>query len=279
MRGASLTDSGMLLGSYEQTRANRNSRFFPDARYPEAIPARRGTSRIFNLTLMRLFTISSIALFTVVAACGDDNVTATLGGGQPALRVVNALSTPVDVLLDGNIVIAALPAGAIDTALSPSGSHSLALRPSGGNLSASRSIVINDGALSTIAVLRAANGSVASAFLDDTNNIVPAGATKLRVLHFAPNAGTLQVFRTQPDYQQPIAWQFPFNYQAEPNSLSAPFFQSTPGTWEVRIWQAPADASGWANAPVKVTIPLASGGKRTLMILDKPGGGVRVELL
>jgi len=228
---------------------------------------------------MRLHTISSLAILALLAACGNDTVTGTFGDGKPALRVVNALTTPVDVLLDGSVVIAALPAGSIDTALSPSGNHTLSLRPAGGASSAPQSVVISDGALSTVAVLRAANGSVSSTFLDDTNSIVPAGATKLRVLHFAPNAGTLQVFRTQPDYQQPISWQFPFTYQAEPNSLSAPFYQSTPGTWEVRVWQTPADASGWASAPVKVQVPLSSGQKRTIVILDKPGGGVRVELL
>ena len=127
--------------------------------------------------------------------------------------------------------------------------------------------------------MRAASGAVASATLDDTNNVVPAGATKVRVLHLAPNAGTLQVYRTQPDYQQPISWQFPFDYQAAPTSLSAPFYQSTVGSWEVRVWTSPADASGWASAPVQVVIPLASGEKKTVLILDKAGGGVRIELL
>jgi hypothetical protein len=95
----------------------------------------------------------------------------------------------------------------------------------------------------------------------------------------APNAGELQVYRTQPDYQTPISWQFPFTYQATPTSLSAPFFQSTVGTWEIRIWQTPASASGWATAPVQIVIPLASGEKKTILMLDKPGGGVRYELL
>jgi hypothetical protein len=63
------------------------------------------------------------------------------------------------------------------------------------------------------------------------------------------------------------------------NSLSAPFYQSTVGTWEVRVWQTPANATGWTSAPVKVLIPLGSGEKKTVMILDDPAGGVRVELI
>jgi len=95
----------------------------------------------------------------------------------------------------------------------------------------------------------------------------------------APGAGVLQVFRTQPDYQQPIAWQFPFTYQAQVDAVSASFYQSTVGSWEIRVWQTPADASGWATAPVKVIIPLNSGEKKTVLILDNPGGGVRVQLI
>jgi len=219
-----------------------------------------------------------ILVLCCLAAC-DNGPTGPGSLGQPSLRVVNAFTSPVDVLIDGNVVISSLAAGAISTAIAAPGSHILILRPSGSGTATSHSITTATGALSTVAVVRSASGSISSAVLDDTNSVVPAGATKVRVLHLAPNAGTLQVYRTQPDFQTPISWQFPFNYQPDPNSLSAPFFQSTVGTWEVRIWQTPADASGWATAPVKVVIPLASGEKKTVLMLDKPGGGVRIELL
>jgi hypothetical protein len=127
--------------------------------------------------------------------------------------------------------------------------------------------------------VRASSGALATLALDDTNSVVPSGATKVRVLHLAPNAGVLQVYRTQPDYQQPISWQFPFTYQAQIDALSAPFYQSTVGSWEIRAWQTPADASGWANAPARVVIPLNSGEKKTVLILDKPGGGVILQLI
>ena len=195
------------------------------------------------------------------------------------LRVVNAFTTPVDVLVDGAVVVQALAAGSIATTAPVSGSHVLMMRPTVAGASVSQSITTTAGSLSTIAAVRAANGTLASAVLDDTGSVVPAGATKVRVLHLAPNAGELQVYRTQPDYQQPVQWEFPFTYQAQPDDLNAPFVQSTVGSWEVRIWQTPADASGWATAPVKVVIPLASGEKKTIIILDKAGGGVRVELI
>jgi len=193
--------------------------------------------------------------------------------------VVNAFTGPVDVFIDGAVVAPSLAPGTVARAIARSGAHTLMFRPVGGTASASQTIVSADGSLNTIAVVRASNGSVATAVLDDTGSVVPAGATKVRVLHMAPNAGELQVYRTQPDYQTPISWQFPFTYQATPTSLSAPFFQSTVGTWEIRIWQTPAGASGWTTAPIQIVIPLGSGEKKTILMLDKPGGGVRYELL
>jgi hypothetical protein len=230
--------------------------------------------------MMRLLSRkTSLLILSLAAACGSDATNPCCTTGEPALRVINAFTTPVDVLIDGNVAIAGLAAGAIDTAAAPSGSHTLVLRQTGSGTSASQAIATTAGTLATVAAVRASSGSVSGVVLDDTNSVVPSGATKVRVLHLAPNAGTLQVYRTQPDYQQPVQWQFPFTYQSNPTSLSAPFYQSTVGTWEVHVWQTPADASGWATAPVKVVIPLTSGQKKTVVILDKPGGGVRVELL
>jgi hypothetical protein len=229
---------------------------------------------------MRSITrLASLLCVSIALACGNDAPTACCNAGEPALRVVNAFIAPVDVLIDGAVAIPSLAAGSIGTAAPPAGTHAVVLRPTGPGGSVSQSITTATGSLKTIAAVRASNGAVASAALDDTGSVVPSGATKVRVLHLAPNAGELQVYRTQPDFQQPISWQFPFTYQAEPTSITAPFFQSTVGTWEVRIWQSPANASGWANAPVKVVIPLASGEKKTILMLDNPGGGVRVEVI
>lgn len=223
--------------------------------------------------------IASALVLAALAGCGSDTATQCCTSGSPTLRVVNAFTTPVDVLIDGSVAIQSLAAGTIGTASAAAGNHTLVLRPTGAGASSSQSITTSTGAVATIAAVRNASGAVSSIALDDTNSVVPAGKTKVRVLHFAANAGVLQVYRTQPDFQQPVSWQFPFTYQANPTSLSAPFYQSTVGSWEVRVWQTPADASGWAAASVKVVIPLASGEKKTVVILDKPGGGVRIELL
>jgi len=228
---------------------------------------------------MRLSATALLCAWFIMGCNSDPTEPDCCTTGQPSLRIVNAFTTPVDVLIDGSVAIASIGAGAIATAAPAPGNHTLVLRPISSGVSLPQSIVTTTGAMRTVAVVRGSNGAVAAAVLDDTNSVVPQGATKVRVLHLAPSAGTLQVYRTQPDFQQPISWQFPFTYQAEPTSLSAPFYQSTVGSWEIRVWQTPADASGWANAAVKVVIPLAGGEKKTVLILDKPGGGVRIELL
>jgi hypothetical protein len=221
-----------------------------------------------------------LSLIAAVAGCDTSPmVGACCSLGQARLRVVNAYTTPVDVLIDGTVVASGLAAGGIDTITTSLGTRTLALRQAGTTVTSSQSVTIAAGALPTVAALRASTGAVSSTVLDDTNSVVPANATKLRVLHFAPNAGTLQVYRTQPDFPTPVSWQFPFTYQPDPTSLNAPFYQSTVGTWEVHIWQTPADASGWNTAPLKLLVPLAGGEKRTIVILDKSGGGVRAEIL
>ena len=226
-----------------------------------------------------LANIASFLLLSVAAACGSDSSTACCTTPAESLRVVNAFTAPVDVVIDGTVVIPALAPASIDTAASISGAHTLVLRPVGPGVAQSRSINSTPGVLSTFAAVRSSSGALGTAVLDDTNSVVPAGATKVRVLHLAPNAGTLQVYRTQPDFQTPISWQFPFNYQPDPTSATAPFLQSTVGTWEIRVWQTPADSTGWANAPLRITLQLKSGEKKTVLILDKPGGGLRLETL
>ena len=217
----------------------------------------------------------------VTAASCDLSTTSLNGtaGNPPAVRVINAFTGAVDVLIDGNVALSSLAPGQVNIAPAPPGNHTLMLRPTAGGSSISQPMTSAQGAVSTIAATVGASGALSTAVLDDTNSVVPANATKLRVLHLAPSAGTLQVFRTQPDFPTPVSWQFPFNYQPDPTSLSAPFYQSTVGSWEVRVWQSPADASGWNSATVRVTVPLASGEKATIVILDNPGGSVRAQVI
>ena len=235
--------------------------------------------------MLRFRWVAIPALAVSLVACDDPSGPAVVGQidtnpkGAQSLVVVNGFTGPVDVLLDGQVAISALAAGTVGSAAPTWGPHTVALRAVGSSTSSTQSIQSADGYVAAVAAMRSANGTLSTAALNDTNAIVPAGATKVRVLHLAPNAGEIKVYRTQPDWSTPISWQFPFTYQTNLDPLYAPFYQSTVGTWEVRAWQTPADSTGWSAAPVKVSIPLASGKKATVVILDKPGGGIRAEIV
>ena len=223
---------------------------------------------------MRVRTCVSALVLCFAASCGSD-IPTTANDQLATLRFFNAFIAQVDVVVDGQYSVPGLATGSdFSVALAPGG-HTLVIASGGPPVT--KSFTMRAGASTTVAAVHKTNGFVAAAVLDDTGSVVPPGATKLRVMNLALGAGALQVYRTQPDYQTPVAWQIPFNYQSDPTS--APFYQSTVGSWELRVWTSPADASGWSNATPRVTIPLASGEKKTAVILDdRLHGGVRIEL-
>jgi len=223
-----------------------------------------------------------LVLAVLVAACSKDSTTAPTNdnGGSGSLRVINANATSVDVLVDGVVTSSAVPAGQTIMLSPTDGQHNLGFRATGSSTTTVIALKTSETATRTIAARRAQDGSLAANVLDDTASIVPAGATKVRVLHLALNAGEIQVYRTQPDYNvAPVRWQFPFTYQTEVTGPGAPFYQSTPGSWEIHIWQTPAASSGWDSAPIKLTIPLGSGERKTVVITDKPGGGIQAQVI
>src|SRR5262249_31780063 len=150
-----------------------------------------------------------LPVFVLLGVAGCETVTTVLPlRDEPGVRIVNAFTTPVDVIIDGNVAISAMAAGSVGTTFMQPGDHTMLLRPTGTSTAISQSITAAAGGRTTIAATRTpATGALSSTSLDDTGSVVPAGATKLRVIHFAPNAGTLQVYRTQPDFPTPVQWQ------------------------------------------------------------------------
>ena len=218
------------------------------------------------------------ALAVLVVACAKD-ATRPQAAAQ-GVRIVNAYTQPVDLLVDGALAAAAVPPGQLDSVEQAAGMHTVALRASGSAAVVTVQVRTEAGGLRTVAALLA-NGALGASALDDTNAVVPAGATKVRVLHLAPNAGEIEVYRTQPDWSTPISWQFPFLYDTVLTDPAAhPYLQSTVGTWDIRAWRKPSEvALGWDGTTAKVTFTLASGEKRTVLVLDGPGGGIRLSVI
>jgi len=89
------------------------------------------------------------------------------------IRIVNAYTQPVDVLVDGALVASGVPAGRIDRLLQSAGAHLVALRPTGTTATVSVPLTTAAGELRTIVALRSGT-ALAATELDDTN-AVPAG--------------------------------------------------------------------------------------------------------
>ncbi len=229
-----------------------------------------------------------VATLGLLALIGTSGCADSAAPGQPpagatqGVRVVNAYTQPVDVLVDGALVASNVAPARIDSLPQTAGAHTVALRTSGTTTIVSVPVRTVTGALSTIIALRVGAGLAISTF-DDTNAVVPAGATKVRVLHLAPNAGEIEVARTQPDWLAPplVGWKIPFYYDTLiTDPLANPYYQSTTGTWDVRAWRKPSEnALGWNGATARVTFTLASGEKRTVLVLDGVGGGIRLEVI
>ena len=222
---------------------------------------------------MRIRPPAVILLCLAATACDDSSAPTTTP--TTALRVINAADGPVDVLVDGQTLLRRLAAGAVSPRLGVTAAqHAVQLREAGTSTGSSNlAVTAAEGRIATV-YARSTGGTLAAAALLDTALVPGPGKGKLRVVHLAPNAPALDVWRTQPDYGTFIRIQFPFPYEA------APVVQSTPGAWEVRV--TPAGQSSELVGPVLASsgaITIAEGELRTVVLLDAANGGVKIELL
>jgi hypothetical protein len=187
------------------------------------------------------------------------------------LRFVSGVHGQVNVLVDGAAILQNISLGSAVQAGVSSGTHSLVIEKVGGASSSARMINLAVGGRA-IVVAFDSSGAPGTSLLVDSNTVVPAGATKLRVAHYAAAASTIDIWRTQPDYGTPIRIQFPFNYQDV-----SPYLQSTVGDWRVMV-SHPIPAAT-PNAPMPDTLAnsgalaIASGASKTVIVVDGAAAG------
>ena len=222
--------------------------------------------------------LALLCAMIAVAACGND-------GGPPSsfsteLRVVQGVrSTPaVDVLVDGSVVLRNLAFGQVSGFVPvPSGTHVVLVRPAGTTGNTGQKTVSWAANIDYTIVAIDSSSIINPIVLTDTGAVPAPGMTKLRVVHFATNAPPIDVWRTQPDYQTLITIMFPFDYRA-----ASPYLQSTPGVWSVVVSSqtlpvppnAPPDTL-LATGPISIP----ANGVRTIVLLDKGGGGLQARIL
>jgi hypothetical protein len=213
----------------------------------------------------------AVLALVLVVSCGGEAPTSEFGNGSRLTMINGASQSGTVTIFIDNMLVGALGVAEVkrNISLSPGG-HDLKLQGNNGTTGFTSHIDLADGGDLTIVALDSA-GHLRSAELIDSNTVVPAGATKLRVAHFAETAGNIDIWRTQPDYGTPIRLMFPFNYQE-----ISPYVQSTPGNWQVLVSTAISTPTGPMPDTLGMTSPILvpDGESRTVLVVDDPGGGV-----
>lgn len=215
------------------------------------------------------------AAVAMLAACSSEGDEC---GGAPCpprstarLYVVNAARgvEAFQLLVDDRVVQARVESGAASTALLVTpGEHEVRAVPIGTTAVAGGTGFVTVGITPRVVVVvdrPAAAGAPAlqAVVAADTGAVVPAGATKLRVIHAATGAPPVDVWRVQPDFATPTRVMTPFAEQA----VSA-YIQSTPGTW--RVW---VTRQGATDTLALTTVPLTAGQRATVVFLNPPQPG------
>ena len=210
-----------------------------------------------------------LALLAVAAGCGDDDN--TVAPVQEArVRVLHGSpdAPAVDVLVDGQVVLTDVPFKAFSPYLTvPAGARNLRVRAT-----ADPSLVVIDvtptlsaGTDYTV-IARNLVASIEPWLLIDDNTAPASGQIKLRLVHSAPGAPTVDIYVTAPgadlDVATPVLADVP--YGAASGYLTVPA-----GTYQVRI--CPANTKTVAIDSNALT--LAAGQIRTAVAVDSPGGG------
>ena len=215
-----------------------------------------------------------IPALAAIAACSDDPAGPAQGGNTDGrLQVVPGVAalSAVDVVVDGQkkLLNAAygVPTAAIALALGP---HTVSVVPAGAAVaSGGTSVTLKAGDTTRVVVIGSATAMTPIA-LGDTGATPVPGKGKLRVSHLAANAPAIDIYRTQPDFQQFVTFMTPFNYQQ-----SSPFIESTPGNWVIRVTARGTQQVLAESGPIRVDALWI----RTVLVLDAPNGGVKITPL
>jgi hypothetical protein len=194
--------------------------------------------------------------------CASCNIGTGLDGDTgTTVYVVNASNTRFDVLLDGD----ATPGGdmsvaAVRTAPVSPGTHQVQFVTSTGTTATVNFSV--DAGKTAIAYAYSAAASLNAAVIGDTGSVVATNMTKLRVTDLSANAGAIEIWRTQPDFQTPVHIMTPFNYLD-----TSPYLESTPGTWEVFVTRP----GSTAKIATSGAVDIPAGERRTVVLVDSLG--------
>lgn len=221
-------------------------------------------------TIPRFLPIAALVLLG--AACSDD---ASGPGKSASVRVVHASpdAPAVDVLVDGTQVLDGVPYAAASGYLKVTpGTRSIRVEPVGSNTAViDADLPLAEGEERTVI---AANlvASIEPLVLADTNTAPAAGNIRLRLVHGAPAAGSVDIYITAPGADLTAATP---DFSAVPFKALTPYVEVPAGSYQVRITptgsKAPALDTG--------TLVLAAGAVRTAIARDAAGGGTPLGVI
>ncbi len=237
--------------------------------------AARAVTQVIRRWAFAALALSTTSLMASLTACGSDEVTPGPITTEPSegLQVVNGTAGSVDVRIDGALRVTALsPYTSSPVLTAAAGARNVQLTASGAvSGTAQVTVQVESGSRETVAAIPGSGLPLLAVSLPDTGYIVGTNRSKLRIVHLATNAPPLTIWRTQPDFNTPIAIVTPYAY------LSTAIVESAAGSWTVRVW--PTASGSWTSAASTITVNIPAGQLRTVATMDAPGGGVQLKIV
>lgn len=226
---------------------------------------------------MRKRAIGALAAAFLVAGC-EGNFLGLAGGLRTGarIRVLNALPTApsIDVLVDGVVVASNIGYGVTTSYLAlDAASSRVQVRPVGSTTSLVD--VPFDGAqLGDFTIIASTGlGQFGSIIVSDESTVPPVGQTRLRVLHAAPSVALVDVYVTDPGAS--LLGATP-TLTAVPLGAASSYLTVAAGPRQIRVTVAGSPTLLLADTG---TLSLASRSITNVLVLDRPGGGLPVQLV
>ncbi|MGE0353251.1 MAG: DUF4397 domain-containing protein [Gemmatimonadales bacterium] len=214
-----------------------------------------------------LFALGFVMALGVTACSDDDN--GTNPNQDARVRVVHASpdAPNVDVLVEGAVVLSDVPFKAGSTYLSvPAGMRNFQVRVAGTSTTVINVTPTLMAGEDYTVIAKDTVGSIGVLLLNDDNAAPAAGNVRVRLIHGAPSAPTVDIYVTAPgtdlNNETPTLTGVPF--EGVSNYLEVPA-----GNYQVRI-----TPTGTKTVAIDTgTLALGAGQVRTAIAVDNTGGG------
>lgn len=207
-----------------------------------------------------------LAALSLLLACDGYSDGNGPGGGSTASVVVVSAAGRASSLRAtiGGTQSPAIAPGGSNTMTVPEGTRSYVLAVQGAGVTGSSGTIDLVAGQTYLLVAQDSQGTVVGSVVADTGALVPAGKSKLRVIHSAGLAPAIDVYRTQPDFPSLVSVMFPFDFGAV-----SPYLQSDPGTWTVVVTPDNSTDTLYASGPIVVP----DGERVSVVLVDSTASG------